>query len=127
MPNFNLNLIMFLIVFIGMFVKHHQKGESFSESYKRENKKWMVIDTILFFILCVLIYINRKNRNVYMYMITLLSFFVMIYRHYRNYNRIVDNNLGETSEEYRDDMFNGTLFDGFILGISLSYLLKEYK
>ena len=98
-------------------------GKTFQAAHGFDQKLWMVIDTFVLLGLAALIYLSFKDGNQHemiFYVATLLVFVAMKVRHMQNADKI---NKGDCSARV-EDLWFGTLVDGWLLGMSILYIAQ---
>jgi uncharacterized membrane-anchored protein YitT (DUF2179 family) len=98
-------------------------GKTFQDAHGFDQKLWMVIDTFVLIGLCALIYLSYKDdkkHEMIFYVATLAVFVSMKVRHMQNADKI---NKGDCAARIEDVWF-GTLVDGWLLGMSVLYIAQ---
>lgn len=125
-----LNLAMLVLILIGAFFtwEKNNDGQDFLDNYVKEQTKWMILDMILFAILLILVFLTRGQACQRLYVLTLILFVLMKMMHLHNAQKIQSSDKPSGgSKAHLNDLFYGTLFDGFVLGIASCYLVQHYS
>jgi hypothetical protein len=98
-------------------------GKTFQDAHGFDQKLWMIIDTIVLIGLSALIYLSSKDgthHEMAFYVATLLVFVAMKVRHMKNAEKIKNGDCAARIE----DVWFGTLVDGWLLGMSIFYIAQ---
>lgn len=123
-----LNAAIFVLVLLGAFLswEKNNMGQDFLDNYVKDQTKWMILDMILFVLLAMLIFVNRKEKCVVVYITLMVLLIVMKAIHtYNSHKLVTSKNPSGGNKFHLNDLFYGTLFDGIVLGAAGSYLLTH--
>lgn len=126
--NFNLNLAIFILILLGAILtwEKNNMGQDFLDNYVKDQTKWMILDMILFVLLALLIFVNRKSKCVSVYITLMVLLIVMKAVHMYSSHKLVTSKTPSGGNKFHlNDLFYGTLFDGIVLGVAGSYLLTH--
>ena len=129
MMKISIHAIMAILIMVGLAVSKSWKfdpsvcGKSFQEAHNFDKNLWMGIDIIVLLGLSALIYLSYKEGNQHemlFYILTLIVFIIMKVQHMKNADAI---NKGDCSARI-EDLWLGTLVDGWLLGMSVLYIAQ---
>lgn len=124
--NYHLNIAILVLVLLGSFLswEKNNEGQDFLDNYVKDQTKWMIIDLILFGLLALLIYVNRKTPRQHVYIMLLVLLVVMKLTNMYNASQLqsADNPSGG-SKYHLNDMYYRTLFDGIVIGAAAYHLI----
>ena len=129
MKKIAIHAIMAVLIMVGLVVSKSWKfdpsvcGKTFQDAHNFDKNLWMGIDIIVLLGLFALIYLSfteGKQHEMVFYILTLIVFVIMKVRHMQHADAI---SKGDCSARI-EDLWLGTLVDGWLLGMSVLYIAQ---
>lgn len=124
-----IHAIMAVLIMVGLAVSKSWKfdpsvcGKTFQDAHNFDKNLWMGIDIFVLLGLSALIYLSfteGKQNEMLFYILTLVVFIVMKVQHMKNADAI---KKGDCKARVQD-LWLGTLVDGWLLGMSVLYIAQ---